>query len=90
MIAKRFKTTPCYGFVPKENTMFRDSELFGTEMWKYQILKKVKLWYGTAKSGDDYVKNKIVLGIRSGLVVQNIKIDFAGGSSINFKNDAQP
>jgi hypothetical protein len=65
MIAKRFKTTPCYGFVPKDNTMFRDSELFGTEMWKYQILKKVKLWYGTAKSGDDYVKNKIVLGIQS-------------------------
>lgn len=65
MISKRFKTTPCYGFVPKDNTMFRDSELFGTEMWKYQILKKVKLWYGTAKSGDDYVKNKIVLGIQS-------------------------
>ena len=43
MISKRFKTTPCYGFVPKDNTMFRDSELFGTEMWKYQILKKVKL-----------------------------------------------
>ena len=64
MIAKRFKSTPCYGFVPKDNNMFRDAELFGTEMWKYQILKKVKLWYGTAKSGDDYVKNKLVLGIQ--------------------------
>ena len=64
MIAKRFKVTPCYGFIPRENTMFRDHELFGTEMWKYEILSKIKLWYGTAKSGDDNVKNKLVLGIQ--------------------------
>ena len=64
MIAKRFKVTPCYGFIPRDNTMFRDHELFGTEMWKYEILSKIKLWYGTAKSGDDNVKNKLVLGIQ--------------------------
>jgi len=64
MLAKRFKTTPCYGFIPRDNNMFRDAELFGTEMWKYQILKKIKLWYGTVKSGDENVKNKLVLGIQ--------------------------
>ena len=64
MISKRFKPTPCYGFIPRDNTMFRDADLFGSEMWKYQVLKKVILWYGSVKSGDDYVKNKAVLGIQ--------------------------
>ena len=43
MIAKRFKATCCYGFIPKDNNMFRDYELFGYEMWKYEILKKIKI-----------------------------------------------
>ena len=64
MISKRFKPTPCYGFIPRDNTMFRDADLFGTEMWKYQVLKKVILWYGSVKSGDDNLKNKAVLGIQ--------------------------
>ena len=65
MIVKRFKVTPCYGFIPRENRMFRDSELFGAGMWKYEILSKVVLWYGTPKSGDDNIKGKIVLGIQN-------------------------
>ena len=64
MISKRFKPTPCYGFIPRDNTMFRDADLFGSEMWKYQVLKKVILWYGSVKAGDDYGKNKAVLGIQ--------------------------
>ena len=64
MLANRFKTTCCFGFIPKDNTMFRDYELFGSEMWKYEILNKIKIWYGTPKSGDDNIKNKLVLGIQ--------------------------
>ena len=64
MLSKKFKKTCCFGFIPKEFTMFRDYEIFGPEMWKYEVLSKVKLWYGTPKSGDDSIKNKLVLGIQ--------------------------
>ena len=33
-------------------------------MWIYEMLTKIKLWYGTPKSGDNDLKNKIVLGIQ--------------------------
>ena len=74
MLSKRFKATCCFGFIPKEFTMFRDYEIFGPEMWKYEVLSKVKLWYGTPKSGDDSVKNKLVLGI------QSVYIDYLTGN----------
>ena len=35
------------------------------KIWKYVILKKIKLWYGTPKSGEENIKDKIVLGIQS-------------------------
>ena len=74
MLSKRFKATCCFGFIPKEFTMFRDYEIFGPEMWKYEVLSKVKFWYGTPKSGDDSVKNKLVLGI------QSVYIDYLTGN----------
>ena len=60
----RYESTPTYGYVPIERIHFKDNELFGPEMWKYQILSKVKLWYGTPKAGDENIKDKIVLGIQ--------------------------
>ena len=33
--------------------MFRDPELFEQDMWAYEILNKIKIWYGTVKSNDD-------------------------------------
>ena len=64
MIRNRYLSTPCFGYVPIEKIQFKDSELFGTEMWKYEILSKIKLWYGTPKSGDENIKEKILLGIQ--------------------------
>ena len=71
---KRYNTTPCYGFVPKEKTHFRDHELFNGDMWTYEILHKIKLWYGTPKQGDDNVKDKVILGI------QCVYVDIVSGN----------
>ena len=60
----RFKPTSCYGLIPFDKIQFRDSDLFEMEMWTYEMLTKIKLWYGTPKSGDNDLKNKIVLGIQ--------------------------
>ena len=60
----RFKQTPCFGLIPYDKTQFRDSDLFENEMWTYELLTKIKLWYGTPKSGDSDLKTKIVLGIQ--------------------------
>jgi len=60
----RYISTPTYGYVPMNKIQFKDNDLFGPEMWKYQILSKVKLWYGTPKAGDENIKEKIVLGIQ--------------------------
>ena len=64
MISKRFTSTPCYGFIPKGAEMFRDPELFEQDMWAYEILNKIKIWYGTVKSNDDNIKGKAILGIQ--------------------------
>jgi hypothetical protein len=64
MLIEKYQNTPVFGFIPKEKTRFVDRELFGDDLWKYVILKKIKLWYGTPKSGDDNIKDKIILGIQ--------------------------
>jgi hypothetical protein len=64
MQKEKYSTTPCYGYVPRIKYEFKDAELFGSEMWKYQILNKVKFWYGTPKPGNDNLKSKIILGIQ--------------------------
>ncbi len=64
MLSDKYKSTPVYGYIPKEKIRFCDKDLFGDDLWKYVILKKIKLWYGTPKSGDDNLKYKIIVGIQ--------------------------
>ena len=64
MLAEKYDNTPVYGFVPREKTRFCDKDLFGDDLWKYVTLRKIKLWYGSPKSGDENVKDKCVLGIQ--------------------------
>jgi hypothetical protein len=64
MLGGRFKNTLVFGFVPREKTRFCDKDLFADDLWKYSILKKIKIWYGTPKSGDENIKDKCVLGIQ--------------------------
>ena len=64
MMKNRYESTPTYGYVPIDKIHFVDNDIFGPEMWKYQVLNKVKLWYGTPKAGEPNLKDKIVLGIQ--------------------------
>ena len=64
MLIEKYQSSPVYGFIPKDKTRFCDKDLFGDDLWKYVILKKIKLWYGTPKKGDDNLKDKIILGIQ--------------------------
>ena len=70
-ILEKYDETPIYGYLPKERTKFCDQELFGEGLWKYVILRKIKLWYGSPKSGDEKLKDKCVLGIQC--VYQDLK-----------------
>ena len=60
----QFKNTPILGYIPGNRTRFCHKDLFYDDLWKYAILKKIRLWYGTPKSGDENVQYKIILGIQ--------------------------
>ena len=64
MLERKYDNTPVFGFIPREKTRFCDKDIFGDDLWKYVILKKIKIWYGTPKSGDENVRDKCVLGIQ--------------------------
>lgn len=65
MIEKKYDHSPVYGYIPKDKTRFADKDIFGEELWKYAILKKIKIWYGsTQKKGEDAPKEKVPLGIQ--------------------------
>jgi len=67
MFKKVYSQTPVYGYIPGISVMFSDSDLFGKELSKYVVLRKVKIWYGTPKVGEENInKNeKIILGIQA-------------------------
>ena len=64
MYKDKYLPTPCYGLIPSEKIQFKDCDLFDMESWIYEVLTKIKLWYGTPKSGDSNLKEKILLGIQ--------------------------
>ena len=66
MIEKKYNNTPIFGYIPKDRTRFCDGDIFGDELWKYAVLKKIKIWYGScgAKKGEETPKDKIPLGIQ--------------------------
>lgn len=66
MLEKNYDSTPIFGFSPKDKTRFSDSDLFGEELWKYAVLKKIKIWWGTPKKveGSELPNGKSALGIQ--------------------------
>ena len=64
MLEEKYPTTPVFGYIPKEKSRFCDKDLFGDDLWKYVILRKIKLWYGSPKAGDENIKEKTLLGIQ--------------------------
>ncbi len=64
MFKDRYIPTPCYGLIPHVKFQFKDCDLFDAETWAFEMLSKIKLWYGTPKSGDSNLKEKVLLGIQ--------------------------
>ena len=63
-IEKKYKTTPMFGIIQlKERIRFNDCDLFKEEMWKYAVLKKLKLWWGSPQQ-KEISKTKTLLGIQ--------------------------
>ena len=46
-IESKYRQTPVFGIVPKEGKKFAHKELFKEELWKYAVLKSIKVWWGT-------------------------------------------
>lgn len=61
-----FRTTPIYGFIPREKVRFYDADLFGDINSNYIVLKKIKLWYGTPMTNEreERLNQKMILGIQ--------------------------
>ena len=69
-IEKKYNITPMFGIIPmKEKMRFNDCDLFKGDLWKYAILKKLKLWWGSPEK-KEISKIKTLLGIQC--VYQNI------------------
>ena len=49
MIEKKYKSTPTYGIIKQNCRRFDDSSSIGENIWKYAVLKKIQLWWGTPK-----------------------------------------
>ena len=63
-IEKKYKTTPMFGVIQlKERIRFNDCDLFKEEMWKYAVLKNLKLWWGSPQQ-KEISKTKTLLGIQ--------------------------
>lgn len=60
MISKKYDSTSVFGVIHKDGIRFSDVDLFGAELWKYSVLKKITIWYGTPVGG----KEKQVIGIQ--------------------------
>jgi len=69
-IEKKYNITPMFGIIPmKEKMRFNDCDLFKGDLWKYAILKKLKLWWGSPEK-KEISKIKTLLGIQC--IYQNI------------------
>lgn len=64
MLENFFDSTPIYRIIAREKKYFNDLDLFGEELYKCVVLKKIKLWYGTPPSGNENIKEKCILGIQ--------------------------
>ena len=63
-IEKKYKTTPMFGIIQlKERIRFNDCDLFKEELWKYAVLKNIKLWWGSPQQ-KEISKTKTLLGIQ--------------------------
>ena len=64
IIESKYCTTPIYGIISKDAKKFNDCDLFKGELWKYAVLKKIKIWWGTPKKEENIPSIKTLIGIQ--------------------------
>ena len=63
-IEKKYESTPMYGVIQYgDKKKFNDCDLFKADLWKYAILIKLKLWWGSPDK-KEISKSKTLLGIQ--------------------------
>ena len=63
-LLSKFNTTPIYGIISKDKKRFSDCDLFKADLWKYAVLTKIKIWWGSPQKSENNIKNKTLLGIQ--------------------------
>ena len=64
IILSKYNSTPIYGIISKDKKRFSDCDLFKADLWKYAVLKKIKIWWGTPQKSESILKIKTLLGIQ--------------------------
>ena len=64
IIESKYQKTPIFGIITIDSKRFNDCDLFKGELWKYAVLKKIKVWWGTPKKIKNMPKMKTLLGIQ--------------------------
>ena len=89
-IESKYRQTPVFGIVPKEGKKFVHKELFKEELWKYAVLKSIKVWWGTPIRNGTLGKEKTLLRIHcryQNIMTGEIK-DSSQHNSSSLSNDA--
>lgn len=66
IIESKYENTPIFGIIPVNQRRFDDCDLFKGDLWKYAVLKKIKVWWGTAQKNKNIPKTKTLIGIQCG------------------------
>jgi len=64
IIESKYNMTPIYGIISKDKKRFSDCDLFKGDLWKYAVLKEIKIWWGTPKKNEDFSKIKTLIGVQ--------------------------
>ena len=64
LIESKYCMTPIYGIIAKVSKRFCDCDLFKGELWKYAVLKEIKIWWGTPKKDEFSSKIRTLIGIQ--------------------------
>ena len=63
-IEEKYNSTPIYGVIlSKEKLRFNDCDLFKRNSWKYAVLQKIKIWWGSPQK-KEISKSQTLLGIQ--------------------------
>jgi len=90
IIESKYRTTPIFGIIGKEAKKFVHSELFKGELWKYAVLKSIKIWWGTPMRNGTLGKEKTLIRIQckyKNIMTGEIK-DSSPHNSGSLSNDA--